>query len=700
MRWISAITWGALFGTLLLLAFYGLTLLILSSRLGGDSDAISAAILDRDPGLIGRTVLKFLFLNLLAGGVLGAVSAVLAEVVIAPGPRSRFIAYAGASISVFLYLNIRFMVLKPMFYDPLLNARGGAGRWLQNLLTHAFSPRGVDIVFVLFCVALLLLRRRGVKRTGLAVAACAATGALFLLPNRAGVIPGTLDVNRPNILLIESDSLRPDHLSCNGYPRPTSPNIDGVAEKGIVFNEAYVPVARTLPSWASLLTSTYPHTHGFRHMFPAPERRRIRLPSLTEILSEAGYDSAVVSDYAGECFGMVDMGFDIVDVPPTTSIAIVIEREFMRRQPYLGPFFDNAVGHRLLPLLGFLMINPDPDHMAERVKRAMRTLHDRGRPFFISAFFSCTHIPYALPHPFYEMFTDPAYQGIHKYGFGIQDVRDIDKAAERPPDEDQGHIIDLYDGGVAAFDYAVGRVLDELEHLGIADNTLIIISSDHGENLYDNGNLLEHGERFGGGDAANRIPLILLDPRGDFAARRIETQVDILDLAPTLLELLSLPVPPTARGRSLLPLMEGDDGTGSRHPYLFSETGLRLWGTPDEFQDSGIAYPSILSALEADPSDGTLYLKPEYEARMVAAKHRQIRDGKFKLIYEPTHEGADFHLYDVIADPGNGRDLYGLDGYEEITGRLKRALFEWMLKEPGGGLDARLHLVPKYTFFE
>ena len=85
---------------------------------------------------------------------------------------------------------------------------------------------------------------------------------------------------------------------------------------------------------------------------------------------------------------------------------------------------------------------------------------------------------------------------------------------------------------------------------------------------------------------------------------------------------------------------------------------------------------------------------------MVTAKHRQIRTEKYKLIYEPVPEGADFHLYDVIADPDNARDLYGLEGYEEITGRLKRRLFEWMLQAPGSGLDARLHLVPKYNFFE
>ncbi|MFH1998968.1 MAG: sulfatase-like hydrolase/transferase, partial [Planctomycetota bacterium] len=268
-----------------------------------------------------------------------------------------------------------------------------------------------------------------------------------------------------------------------------------------------------------------------------------------------------------------------------------------------------------------------------------------------------------------------------------------------PLEEDQQHIRNLYDGGVAAFDYAVGKILDELEQLGIADDTLIVIYADHGENLYDNGNLLEHGERFGGGDFANRIPLIIADPTQDFARHRVDTLVSSLDIMPTILSLLNLPIPATVKGRDLLPLMQGGD-VESRP--LFAETGLWLGGAPESYAGSGLDYPSILSSLTVDPIDGTLVLNPRYERRVIKSKHRQVRTEKFKLIYIPVPEveHVEFHLYDVKADPENQNDLYGLKEHEATAEALKKELFEWMLEESGTGLDERLHLVRQYNFFE
>jgi arylsulfatase A-like enzyme len=335
--------------------------------------------------------------------------------------------------------------------------------------------------------------------------------------------------------------------------------------------------------------------------------------------------------------------------------------------------------------------------MTDRVIHAIRSMHAAKTPFFLTAFYSSTHIPYAVPYPYYKIFTDPAYQGIHKYGFGIHDPREIKKAMAAPPEADQLHIQNLYDGGIAAFDEAVGNILAELDRLDIRDETLILVTSDHGENIYDHGNLLEHGERFGGGDAANRIPLILRNPDHDLKPRRVSSLVSILDVLPTLLGLLSLPVPDTARGRDLGPLLEGAE---METPPVFAETGLWLAGAPDELAGTDLDYPSILKSLAGDPVDHTLYLLPRYENAAVTSKHRQIRTDRFKLIYVPTREGVRFHLYDVKSDPGNTQDLFGREGYEKISEELKRRLFEWMLRGPGTGLDGKLHLIQRYTFFE
>jgi arylsulfatase A-like enzyme len=268
---------------------------------------------------------------------------------------------------------------------------------------------------------------------------------------------------------------------------------------------------------------------------------------------------------------------------------------------------------------------------------------------------------------------------------------------KRPPEKDRRQILDLYDGAVAATDQAVGGIFDALEEAGLGGNTLILITADHGESIYDHGNLLEHGERFIGSEAANRCPLILLDPGRAFPDRRIEMPVSTMDIMPTLLARLSLPLPPEVRGRDLAPLLEGKEFPSRP---LFAETGLWLAGTPDAWEGSDLAYPSILFSLDADPLDRTLYLRPEFEQRAVTAKHRMIRTEDFKLVYTPTPEGVEFHLFDVRNDPGDANDLHGKPGHEEIGESLKRRLFEWMLEAPGTGLNGRLHPVPKFTFYE
>jgi arylsulfatase A-like enzyme len=706
MRPLSTPVIGMLSGMAFMLGLYVPALLALWGLTGGEADPITAAIQSDYADLVAFTVLKFLLFHLLTGGMLGLAAALLVKLAIAPRWKGRpggrqFLVSLGACLVLFLYVNARFMVKKPMFYDALLNAQGGMARWIQNTLTARCSPVGIDIAFALF-VILLILVRRGIpfRRIRTVSAGGCAAGLLLILGLTAAPVqtkPPARAAGSPNILLLSFDSLRPDHLSCYGYQRKTSPHIDEVAGRGVRFDEAHVPIARTLPSWASLFTSTYPHTHGFRHMFPARERRKIHLPLLPRMLSEAGYRSVVISDYAGECFDMVDMGFDVVDVPPTTSVSLVIEREFMLRAPYLATFLDNRLGHRLLPLLGFQMINADPFRMADRIIDRMEGIHAEGRPFFITAFFSSTHLPYSAPYPYYKKYTDPDYKGIHKYGFGIKDIREIAEAMKRPPEKDRRQILDLYDGAVAATDQAVGGILEALEETGLAGNTIILITADHGESIYDHGNLLEHGERFIGCEAANQCPLILFDPTREVPVRRVEMPVSTLDIMPTLLARLSLPLPPEVRGRDMTPLLRGSE-LPSRP--LFAETGLWLAGTPDAWKGSDLAYPSILFSLDADPLDRTLHLRPEFEQRAVTAKHRMIRTADFKLVYVPTPEGAEFHLFDVKNDPGDANNLHGRPGYEEIGETLKSRLFEWMLAAPGTGLNGRLHPVPKYTFYE
>ena len=113
---------------------------------------------------------------------------------------------------------------------------------------------------------------------------------------------------KPNIIILASDSLRPDHLSCNGYHRKTSPNIDALETKSQNFTKCFTPIGSTLESMIGLMSSQYPHTHGVRHMFPSKidvDRVNQEAPKLPNILKESGYETAVIGDWCSAIFNEV-----------------------------------------------------------------------------------------------------------------------------------------------------------------------------------------------------------------------------------------------------------------------------------------------------------------------------------------------------------------------------------------------------------
>jgi len=167
---------GILAGMLLMLCLYIPALIALWGLAGGEPDPVTTTIQTEYPDLIVLTVLKFLLFHLATGGVLGMAAAVLTKFVIPPrhaGGRigKRFLISFITCIVLFIYLNARFMVEKPMFYDALFNAQGGAARWIQNTLTACCSPAGIDVAFVLFVIVLILVRYTWVFRSRRAVMA-------------------------------------------------------------------------------------------------------------------------------------------------------------------------------------------------------------------------------------------------------------------------------------------------------------------------------------------------------------------------------------------------------------------------------------------------------------------------------------------------------------------------------------------------
>ncbi len=664
-------------------------------------DPDTTRVLERFSGKVYLTLSRIGLVHLWAGLVLGALCAFFLRVLY-PWFASRRVWFIVSQFvlftAVFAYFALRMLVRQPTFFDQFVFAQGDGVRRLMFFLTESIGVVGIDVLFASALFLLVLCSRafrswipvsRSLRREQLVFVLSAITIGVSLLIRWSWSPPDPEPSVKPNVLILAVDSLRPDHLSFMGYPRPTSPNIDALAGDSLVFEQAFVPVARTLPSWASFLTSANSHTHGIRHMFPESSCRRIPLPTLAECLKNNGYRCGVVSDFAGEMFHLVDFGFDFVDAPPASDVDVLVERQMLLHFPLIFPFVNHWLGKKLLPVIKYFTVNADARTLGRRALRRIREMSEPG-PFFLTVFFSTAHAPYASPYPYYKKFTDPSYSGPHRYANGIRDPRDL---RESPPDydpADQKQVIGLYDGAVAHCDAAIGEILDELRAFGFLDSTLVVITADHGEHLFEHGNTLDHGKWFRGGDCANHIPWILHDPVGELGKGRVKSLVRSIDLMPTLLGRLGIEVPGTCEGEDLSPYLR--ERRELPELTLFAETEVQLQA-PVTFRNEKDAFvlPHINEMLDVDPWDFTLVLKPPFDELCVEGKHRMIRDAGTKLVYEPTRVGARWRLYDPESDPGNQDDLSLLqpERFASYRSRLSR----WISLDPLRGRDSRDHWI-------
>ncbi len=310
-----------------------------------------------------------------------------------------------------------------------------------------------------------------------------------------------------NIILISVDTCRADFLGCYGYPRNTTPNIDAIAKEGILFENVIAPVPLTLPSHTSMFTGTIPPVHGvhdFVDYQAAPSNT-----TLAEILKGNGFSTAgiIAAQVLDSSFGL-DQGFDYYNDPEVLTVEDV-------QRP------GNEINQIGIDWL--------KNHKDER--------------FFLFLHYYDPHFPYTPPEPFKSSF-----------------LRDP-QADERSPD----HTRDLYAGEVAFTDHCIGQVMQELKRLDLYDSTLIIITSDHGEMLYEHGELTHSYWIY---QSAIKVPLIIKLP-GRKKAQRIKQIAGLVDVVPTICSLLEIEAPSNIQGRDLTAYF---DKQPPEERYLYCES--------------------------------------------------------------------------------------------------------------------------------
>ncbi|MBN2312134.1 MAG: sulfatase [Candidatus Hydrogenedentes bacterium] len=331
-----------------------------------------------------------------------------------------------------------------------------------------------------------------------------ASGACWLGPCEV-VDPGA--PRPPNVLVYLIDTLRLDHVGCYGYSRDTSPSLDALARDGVQFTQLVPQSSWTRPSIGSLLTSTYPHVHGAEDRFDV---LRTGLPSLAECLAEAGYETHGLMTNPN-CLPKWGFGNDFmrfVDVDSTQW------REA-----------DDAL-------------------VTEVALDTIRTV--AGRPWFLYVHTMGPHGPHEAPSPEYrDKFVRASY----------------DDLGDRAQYE---RILDLYDGEIAYTDMQLGRLIERLKAEGEYDNTLIVVLSDHGEQLGEHGHV---GHGYSLFEQELRVPLVVKLPGNAHRGEQRHGLIEIVDLAPTILDLAGAPPGPGLSGCSFAELFEADPEAAERIGY-------------------------------------------------------------------------------------------------------------------------------------
>ncbi len=364
---------------------------------------------------------------------------------------------------------------------------------------------------------------------GLRVRCLFLAGVAFVL-----TLPGqatAAEPARPNVLLITIDTLRADHLSSYGYHLLTTPRLDRLAAEGVRFERAYTAIPLTGPSHISLLTGRYPQEHGGK-VNGQPLAEDPRLVTLAQILQSNNYRTAAyVSAWPlKKRLTRLDRGFEIYD------------QEF-NRQYQLFNSYRSAEDVTPLAIRW----------MQERAKDSPR------EPFFLWAHYFDPHKPYHLREEFSHLKPNP--------GGTYQPAPLNKKMADR---------IRRYDTEIAYTDHHIGKLLDELETLGLRESTLIIVVADHGESLGERG-YVGHGRQLY--DNIVRVPLILSYPATIPSGRVVHQHVSLLDVMPTVLDLLGIDFPLSLQGKTLKPFFEDPSRQRAGATYFVTFAG-KNWEAP------------------------------------------------------------------------------------------------------------------------
>jgi len=398
------------------------------------------------------------------------------------------------------------------------------------------------------------------------------------------------DSNKPNVLLLYMDDLRPE-LNSYGATHINSPNIDKLAEKGVQFNEAYANVAVCGASRASMLTGIYPGKDYFIDYKTRVDKEKKNIVSLPKLLKDNGYTT--ISN--GKIYHFLDDKWDDWDevwrpyafdnpegIKPIDWWESLWKDYKTKENIGLEKSTGKGAAFEIANVQDSILID---GLLTNKVIRDIKRLKNESSPFFLTAGFISNHLPFIAPKRFWDMYdynsiklpsndrpaADVPAISISNNGELINGYSGIPKKGDLPVDLSK-KLKHGYYATISYVDHLVGKIINTLEQEGIANNTVIVFVSDHGFNLK------EHSQwgKYTSHRTSGKVPLIIYDPRNKSSANS-NSLVELVDIYPTLLDLLDLDKPKhNLDGKSLVNILRNPFHKNKSHVFMKNAKGYTI----------------------------------------------------------------------------------------------------------------------------
>lgn len=433
---------------------------------------------------------------------------------------------------------------------------------------------------------------------------------------------------KPNVVLITMDTVRADHLSLYGYGRNTTPKLKEFSKETTLYTRAFASSDLTLSTHASIFTGLYARQHGAHHSKNLHVRQPLSdsLLTLAEILSGKGYlTMGVVANRGFLSYSFnLHQGFHYYDVRVPVHFFHVSNNFYIMRAicDFLVPFSKYSK-------TDYYVINYNAKEINQKVFTLLDNVKEDRIPFLLFINYMDAHWPYVPPPPYDTLY--PGKDATFNTDYYTLLVREVMKLGHKISENDQNHLISQYDGGITFMDFQIGKLIDRLKELGLYDNSIIIITSDHGE-AFGERNLVNHGVSVYQDQV--HIPLIIRYPNTN-KGRIVNELVSSVNLLPTILDTLGYDISEDFERKSLLK----SEPNSSESVVSESYTAGQMLQLPKGFN----------------------------------FVERALFSGVYKFI---SSTAGKRELYDLSKDPDEKKNLYSID--DAKSRELEEKMNQWL----------------------